>query len=92
MPVGTTYANGTASYLTNYRRDQNDVLDLSAVLTVGPGKTIRDVVTKDLRAGGILGIELLWKADDGRDTMVAMWNVAATDTILIRTSDGLHVL
>ncbi len=90
--VWTANANGTASYLTNYRRDQNDVLDLSAVLTVGPGKTIRDVVTKDLRAGGILGIELLWKADDGRDTMVAMWNVAATDTILIRTSDGLHVL
>ena len=90
--VWTANANGTASYLTNYRRDQNDVLDLSAVLTVGPGKTIRDVVTKDLRAGGILGIELLWRADDGRDTMVAMWNVAATDTILIRTSDGLHVL
>ncbi|MBB3292215.1 hypothetical protein FHT39_000854 [Mitsuaria sp. BK045] len=78
--------------ITNYSREQNDVLDLSHVVTLVAGQKIGDRVRKEEIGSGALGVELTCTANDGTFCLVAMWNTSGSDTILIRTADGLHVL
>ena len=87
-----TGANIRPVRVTNFSSEQDDVLDLSQILTLGAGHKIGDAVSKWNRGDGWMGVELAITANDGEKYMVDLWNLPAADRIFIRTGDGLHVL
>ena len=89
VEIGT---NTRVITVTNFSSEQQDVLDLSQILTLGAGQKIGDAVSKWNRGDGWLGVELAITASGGERYMVDLWNLPAADRIFIRTGDGLHVL
>ncbi|WP_416757828.1 type I secretion C-terminal target domain-containing protein [Roseateles sp. So40a] len=79
--------------VTNYRAAEGDVLDLSRILTIEPGKSLADYISKTVYPlGEKIELFLHQPGEHEVDYGIALWNVATTEPIRIRTADGVFTI
>lgn len=79
--------------VSNYRADEGDILDLSRILTVAPGKTLSDYIGKVVAPiGEAVELFLHQPGEQMVDYRIALWNVASTEPIRIQTADGVFTI
>ncbi|OWQ91311.1 hypothetical protein CDN99_09030 [Roseateles aquatilis] len=86
--------SGTArGAVTNYSGAEGDILDLREILTVAPGKTISDYVTKfEYPPTEGLALFLHEAGDRALTYRIELWNVHAADLIRVQTAEGIFTL
>ncbi len=92
------WAPKTISYtptdvVTNYKASEGDVLDLSRILTIAPGKALSDYLTKGVPpVGERVELFIHQAGQQVSDYYIDLWNTTSTDAIRIQTADGIFTI